>query len=251
MAVDTPLERLSRHKRFIGVITPSGNTVVERVTISILRDFPEVSCHFSRTGVVGETDPFPASYDWESMLGAAHLLSHAKPDMIVWNGSKAGSIAVDLDRELCNRIRAETGIPATTSTLALVDALNARGARRIAIITPYTDTYQNKVVATFKREGYDCVAEVAVGLTDNLSFAAIPFDDIRTMIRDVAKAKPDAVVAWCTNFPAAPLAAEMEAETGIPLFDSAALAVWHPLVRLGYDTRQAHAWGTLFGAAGG
>ena len=86
------------------MITPSGNTVVERVTVAILENFTEVSCHFSRTAVVGATDPHPASYDWDSMLGAARLLSHAKPDMIVWSGSKAGSIAFDLDRELCHRI---------------------------------------------------------------------------------------------------------------------------------------------------
>jgi maleate isomerase len=242
----TPLARLASQIRFIGVITPSGNTVVERVTIGVLTAFPEVSCHFSRTGVVGATDPYPESYDWGSMLGAARLLSHAKPDILVWSGSKAGSIAFDLDRELCRRIEAETGIGATTSTLALVDVLQASSTRRIAIVTPYTAAYQKKVIATFEREGYACVAEACAGLTDNLSYAAMPLDDIRTMFRDVAKAKPEAIVAWCTNFFAAPLAVEMEAETGIPLYDSTALAVWHPLRLLGYDTKPAREWGRLF-----
>ena len=177
---------------------------------------------------------------------AARLLSHAKPDMIVWSGSKAGSITFDLDRELCRRIEAETGIRATTSTLALVHVLNARGMRRIAIVTPYNAAYHSKVVTTFEREGYACVADASAGLEDNLAYASMPFDDIRAMIRDVAKARPDAIIAWCTNFLAAPLAAEMEAETGIPLLDSAALAVWHPLLKLGYDTRCARAWGRLF-----
>ena len=52
---------------FIGTITPSGNTVVERVTAAVLADFPEVSAHFSRTPVHGAVDPFPASYDFASM----------------------------------------------------------------------------------------------------------------------------------------------------------------------------------------
>jgi maleate isomerase len=246
MSNSDPLARVSGHRRFIGVITPSGNTVVERVTIGILAAFPDVSCHFSRTGVVGVTDPFPASYDWDSMLGAATLLSHAKPDMITWSGSKAGSISFDLDRELCTRIESMTGIPATTSTLALIDAFQATGVRRIAIVTPYTSAYHGKVVATFLREGYDCVADACAGLTDNLSYASMPPDDIRAMVRQVARARPDAIVAWCTNFMVAPLAAELEAETGIAAYDSAALAVWHPLALLGYDTSPARAWGQLF-----
>lgn len=235
----------SRDTRFVGVITPSGNTVVERVTIGMLREFPEVSCHFSRTPVHGTVDPFPADYDWDSMLGAARLLAHAKPEIIAWSGSKAGSIAFDLDRELCRRITAETGCQATTSTIALVDALARLGTKRVGLISPYTSDYQKKVIATFAREGLDCVADACAGLSDNLSYASMAPRDICVMARRVATAKPDAIVAWCTNFLAAPLAREIEQETGIVLLDSAALVVWHILAMLGLETASASAWGRL------
>ena len=238
-----------RQTRGIGVITPSGNTVVERVTIGILEAFPEISCHFSRSGVHGSSDPHPDSYDWDSMLGAARLIAHAGPEVIVWSGSKAGSIAFDLDRELCDRIAAETGCRATTSTLALVDALARVGAKRVALVTPYTPPYQAKVLATFRREGLDCVADACAGLSDNLSYASMTADEIRAMLHQVAAARPDAIVAWCTNFLAAPLAAELERETGIALLDSTALAAWHALRLLGIETAAARAWGRLFGAA--
>ena len=244
----TPLDSF-RRTRGIGVITPSGNTVVERVTIGILEAFPDVACHFSRTGVHGTSDPFPDSYDWDSMLGAARLLAHARPEVIVWSGSKAGSIAFDLDRELCDRIAAETGCRATTSTLALVDALARVGAKRVALVTPYTPAYQAKVLATFRREGLDCVADACAGLSDNLSYASMTADEIRAMLHQVAAARPDAIVAWCTNFLAAPLAAELERETGIALLNSTALAAWHALRMLGIETAPARAWGRLFGAA--
>ena len=236
---------LARQIHFVGMITPSGNTVVERVTIGMLRDFPEVSCHFSRTPVHGAVDPFPADYDWDSMLGAARLLAHAEPEIIAWSGSKAGSIAFDLDRELCRRIAVETGCRATTSTIALIDALARLGTNRVALISPYSPDYQEKVIATFAREGLDCVADACAGLSDNLSYASMPPEDIRAMARKVATAKPDAIVAWCTNLLAAPLAREIEQETGIVLLDSAALVVWHMLAMLGLDTAQASAWGRL------
>jgi maleate isomerase len=236
---------LMRQTRFVGMITPSGNTVVERVTIAMLREFPDVSCHFSRTAVHGMSDPFPDSYDWESMMGAARLLAHANPEIIAWSGSKAGSIAFELDRELCRRITAETGCRATTSTLALIDALAALATKRIALISPYAPAYQKKVLATFAREGLDCVADACAGLTDNLSYASMPPDDIRALAREVAEAKPDAIVAWCTNFLAAPLAREIEQEAGAVLLDSAALVVWHMLAMLGLDTARDPTWGRL------
>ncbi len=232
----------------IGVITPSGNTVVERVTISILSSIPDVACHFSRTTVTGSADPFPASYDWDSMLGAARLLAHAKPSLLTWSGSKAGSVGFHLDVELQKRIFDETGLAATTSTLALLDALKARGGRRLGLVSPYTAAYQRKILDTFEREGLSIVAEACSGLSDNLSYASVPADEIRRMTRQVAAARPDAIIAWCTNFLAAPLAAELEAETGIPFYDSTSLAVWHPLVLLGIDVRPASAWGSLFSA---
>ena len=238
-----------RQTRGIGVITPSGNTVVERVTIGILEAFPEVCCHFSRSGVHGSSDPYPESYDWDSMLGAARLLAHARPEVIAWSGSKAGSIAFALDRELCDRIASETGCRATTSTIALIEALQLRGARRVGLVTPYTAVYQAKVLATFRREGLDCVADACAGLSDNLSYASMTADEIRAMLRQVAAARPDAIVAWCTNFLAAPLAAELERETGIVLLDSTALAAWHALRMLGIETAPARAWGRLFGSA--
>ena len=85
-------------------------------------------------------------------------------------------------------------------------------------------SYQNKIVDTFAREGFPIVAQACAELSDNLSYASVPADEIRRMTREVAAARPDAIIAWCTNFMAAPLAAEFEAETGIPFYDSTALA---------------------------
>ena len=120
----------AQHKA-IGTITPSGNIVVERMTTAILADFPAVSGHFSRIEVVGSTDAYKDDYDWDGMMRAAELLSHAEPDVICWNGSKGGSIGLDADRRLCERITAATGKPATTSSLAILEAFATTGVRRI------------------------------------------------------------------------------------------------------------------------
>ena len=237
---------LAGHRVFLGTITPSGNTVVERVTIAVLADFPEVSPHFSRTPVHGERDPLPGTYDFEGMLVAARLLSHAKPDVIVWNGSKGGSIEFGLDHELCRRIATKTGIRATTSTLALDEVFKATAVRRYALVTPYDTKYQQKTIASFERAGYQCAAEAHSGLADNLSFASVPAEAIASMVREVARARPEAIVTFCTNFPAAPVVPALEDELRIPIYDSTVLPVWKALKLSGADARRARRWGRLF-----
>jgi maleate isomerase len=232
--------------RFIGTITPSGNTVVERVTLAILRHFSGVTPLFSRTPVFGESDPFPSSYGVEDMLTAARLLAHAKPDVLLWNGSKGAKIGVQHDRDYVARVQDETGIRTTTSILALDDLLRSRGLMRIAIVSPYDTHYQQGLVAALRDAGFDVVAERHRALKDNISFASIPSDAIATMVREAAEHKPDAVLTLCTNFPAATVIPAIEAETGIPMFDSVSIGVWGALRMAGVDTAPAAAWGRVF-----
>lgn len=231
----------------LGVITPSGNLVVERVVTAALRGLPTVSAHFSRIGVTGERDPFPDRYDLGGMLTAARLLSHARPGAIMWNGSKGVAIGIAQDRDLVRRIEGETGIRATTSSLAALDALRRLGARRVALVTPYMPDFQARLVANLAAEGLDCVAESHLDLSDNLSYAAVPLPRIAQQVREVAAARPEAILTWCTNYAAAMVAAETEAVTGIPLLDATLLPVWHALSGLGVDTAKlAGDWGRLF-----
>src|SRR5258708_33369987 len=235
-----------RQTKAVGTITPSGNIVVESVTAEILRDFPEVSGHFSRIPVYGSSERYKDDYDWDSMLGAARLCAHANVDVIAWNGSKGASLGFDADIGLCERITKETGIVATTSILALDNVLRARGAKNIGLVSPHTDDYQAKVTAKFARRGYPCVAEAHAGFSDNFSYCTVPDADIVRMIRAVAGAKPDAIVTFCTNFPAAHLVATMEQELGVPIYDTVSIGVWDALRRAGGETIRGARWGSLF-----
>lgn len=246
-SLDTAASAFVAQRHFLGTITPSGNTVVERVTLGITRTLPAVSAHFSRTPVFGSTDPSPDAYATDGLLAAAHLLAHAAPQVLVWNGSKGAGIGIHHDEALVQKIKSATGITATTSILGMQALFKARGIHRIAVVTPYSDASQQKTLACLAREGLDCVAHANSGLNDNLSYASVPTDDIAAMARSVAAAKPQAILCLCTNFPAAVMAAPLEAELGIPVYDSTALGVWHALQLCGADTRGAAAlWGSLF-----
>jgi maleate isomerase len=233
-------------KQFVGWITPSANTVVERITLGILRHFPGVSPHFSRTSVVGAVDPFPLTYDFDDMLATAKVLGDAQLDVVAWNGSKGGSLDFALDHDLVGRIETLTGAESTTSTLAIDRVLREDGVKRFALACPYVDSYRERIVRSFAREGYECVAARNFGLADNYSFSQIPLDHIAAMLREVAKSKPQAIVTFCTNFPAGPIVPEMERELGIPIYDTVTMGVWGALKCLDIDTRAGRDWGRVF-----
>jgi maleate isomerase len=230
----------------LATLVPSANVVVERTTIALLRGLP-VETAFTRIPKRGATDPFPDSHDVESLLMAADLLADAKPAAIVMNASKGAAIGLAHDRALVAAIRDRTGIAADTPGLALVRAARALRIARIALIGPHGADYNHRAARGFAAEGIETLAQAALGMTDNLSFASAGAGTIMRMAREVARVDGvQAVVAWNTNCDAAPLAARVEAECGVTLLDATALGVWGGLRVAGIAASPGAAWGRLF-----
>jgi maleate isomerase len=231
------------------MLTPSSNTILEPVTTAMLAALPEVTAHFSRFKVteIALSGPALAQFDDSEILRAAELLAHAKVNVIAWNGTSSGWLGFERDVRLCERIKQATGIPACTAMLALNEVLEITGAKRVGFVTPYLDDVQARINANYARAGYEVATDRHLGIQDNFSFSEITADRIRTMTRDVAAAKPDAIAVVCTNMRAAPLAEELEAVHGIPLYDTVATTVWKSLKIAGVDTTRVKGWGRIFG----
>ena len=233
---------------FLGMLTPSSNTILEPVTAAMLAGLPEVTAHFSRFKVteIALSGPALAQFDDAEILRAAELLAHAKVNVIAWNGTSSGWLGFERDVRLCERITAATGIAACTAMLALNELFERTGARRVGFVTPYLDDVQMRINANYERAGYTVAADRHLGMQDNFSFSTVTADQMRAMTREVASAKPDAVAIVCTNMRGAPLAEELEAQYGIPIYDTVATTVWKSLQTAGVDTRRVTGWGRLF-----
>jgi maleate isomerase len=208
-----------------------------------------VSAHFARFPVteIALSASALSQFDDAPILAAAGLLAHAKMDVIAWNGTSSGWLGFAADERLVARITAETGIAAKTSMLALNEILAARGVQRVAFVTPYLDAVQERIVANYAALGFACAAERHLGLQDNFCFSEVEPATLAGMVRAVATEKPDAIAVICTNLRAAGLVAALEAETGVPIYDTIATAVWKSLVLAGVDPRRIEGWGSLFG----
>ena len=125
-------------RKRIGVLTPSSNTALEPLTSAMVSCLPGVSAHFSRFTVteISMRDQSLNQFDDSKILEAARLLADAHVDVICWSGTSASWLGFERDRQLCERITEFTGIPATTSVLALNEILAAQGARTLGLVSP-------------------------------------------------------------------------------------------------------------------
>ncbi|WBY01213.1 aspartate/glutamate racemase family protein [Ramlibacter tataouinensis] len=231
-----------------GILTPSSNTTLEPITGEIVRLLPDATAHFSRFRVteIGLGAGALGQFDEGPILAAAELLAHAKVDVIGWSGTSAGWLGFERDRQLCERIRSHTGIPATTAVLALNELLQIRGARTLALVTPYTQDVQVRIVENYRALGITVVAERHLDIRDNHSFAGVEPQRLRELIDEVAAQRPEAITTFCTNLRAAPLAARVEADTRIPLLDTVSTTVWGMARLARRSPAGITGWGELF-----
>src|ERR1041384_456016 len=233
---------------FLGMLTPSSNTILEPVTTAMISGLPEVTAHFSRFKVteIALSGPALAQFDDSEILRAAELLAHAKVNVIAWNGTSSGWLGFERDVRLCERIQQATGIPACTAMLALNELLALTGAKRVGFVTPYLDDVQARINANYEKAGYTVAADRHLRIQDNFSVSAISAKQMPARTGEVAAAKPDAIAIVCTNMRGAPLAAELETQHGIPVYDTVSTTVWKSLKIAGVDTARIKGWGTIF-----
>jgi maleate isomerase len=207
------------------MIVPSSNTVLEP---ELARLAPaDVAVHVTRVRVT-EIDLAPkalAQFDLGPMTAAASLLGDAQVDAVAWAGTAGSWLGLDHDRRLAGELSEAAGAPATTSTLALLDACAAQGISRIGLITPYVEPVVNRISATLAGAGIAVIAEQHLGITDNHAFASVGAETIHRMAGDCTVPGVQALVVLCTNLRADPIAGEIQHRTGLPVLDSIAVTL--------------------------
>jgi maleate isomerase len=229
------------------MITPSSNTMVEPLTSAMTAHLlDDLSVHYARIPVTritldqGGLDQF----ERDVMLGAARLLADALVDVICWNGTSGAWRGLDADRAICEAITSETGIPATTGTLAQLSAFKAHGIKQYALAVPYLDAVRDLTIKTYAEAGFACVNNANLGISHNFAFAEVGLDRLRDLARKADHPDAEAVTIICTNLAAARVVEELEQELGKPVHDSLVVSLWQPLRMIGWH-HPIPGWGRL------
>jgi maleate isomerase len=139
------------------------------------------------------------------------------------------------DEDIVRRLEQATGVPATTTSTAMLRALRAVGARRVAVVTPYTDDYNVKLVEFLEGNGHQVVDMRGMQVLEGIGL--ISPEEVASYIRGTRHDLADAVFVSCTNFATADSLDLLEAELGRPVLSANQVSMWDALRLAGVDPR--------------
>lgn len=211
----------SRGLARIGVLVPFTNTNLEP-DMALLR--PEgVSMHFARLGGYDQ-DAIPDAGQMAG-LGASEieeplgLLAGVKPDVILYGCTSATlTHGAKFDDELAIRAEAVSGAKTVTAAGALVLALEALKADKIAFASPYVPAINDMAIAFLAEKGIATVSRADVeDVLDNYGQGAMSPEKVHDLGVRANSDRADVVVLSCTDMRSVETVDRLEQTLGKPV----------------------------------
>jgi maleate cis-trans isomerase len=208
--------------RHFGVLIPSTNTTVEMEC----RLLPAtLQAHVGRLMSSGGGS-FSPSRD-EDIDHQSRLLGTARVELVLLAQTSASLSADDYDDVVTKRMSAGAGVPAITSAQALGRAVRALGARRIGIVSPYSDAVNERAARYFRaKHGLDPVALEGFRATDAYAIGQLGPEHAREAFARIDRPEIEVLVVPGGNFPTMPSIAAWERELGKPVVTTNQASVW-------------------------
>lgn len=231
-----------RHHR-IGLVVPSSNVTVETELPALLARHPEAefSFHSSRMRM---QDVSPAQLRAMNAQRERCVLElgDAGPDVLLYACLVALMVGGPGEHQRVESAVAEqlaTGgseAKVRSSAGALVEALRALGAQRVALVMPYTRPLAEQIVAYLGAEGFAVADWRALEVADNVEVGCIPGNRVMEAARSMDLTGADALVlSCCVQMPSLSLIDAAEQELGLPVLSAATAGAFSVLRALGLD----------------
>ncbi|WP_329567536.1 maleate cis-trans isomerase family protein [Streptomyces sp. NBC_01361] len=220
-------------QRGIGVVAPF-DFALDR---ELWRWTPEeISLHLTRTPYV----PVEVSVDMARLISEHETLQHAvtaldavRPVSFAYactSGSFVGGIAYE--RAMCASMSGSgRGMPSVTTSGALLEALQELGARRVSVITPYTQSLTDALADYLAEADIDVVSREYMGLTGEIW--QVGYRDVVELARSADLTDADCLFISCTNLATYDVIPQLEAELRIPVISANQVTMWSALRHAG------------------
>ena len=236
----------------VGVIVPSLNTIVEDDLRSFLPH--DVGYHIARVrlrktnGVVTHEALLEAA---EQAPESAGFLADALVDAIAFNCTGACVEGGQGSNErMVERIRAATEIPATTTILALLEALRVLRIKRLIHVCPFTASFGDDEARFLREAGFDVVDTVAMNHTDARLVATLDPQAFVDCAVQHDRRDAEAIFLACANARTFEAVEGAEARLGKPVITSNQVVIWALLGLLGISPKNVRGGGSLFECLG-
>ena len=214
-------------ERALGLIVPSGNTVIEREFYRL--PLTGVRWHFTRIHSSEDTIEQLAAMKGAA-AAAAQLLSHAGVDATAFgctNGSFLGGS--DYDDSIVELMRASGAKTCVTTSGSVVAALKTLGIKRPGLFTPYNDEITRLAVTYLEQNDLAPAGYACLDIKTLMGMAEMSQDAISDWVASRVPDGSDGIFISCTNFGRMDGIASLERRTGLPVVTSNQATLWNLL----------------------
>jgi maleate isomerase len=205
----------------IGLLVPSSNTVLEN---DVHRNLSHecYTIHTARMYLVATTREAEIEMITQHAPKAAADVGTAEPDLLVFGCTSAGSLfGLGYDAEICEKLGNIAGCASMGTISAVAEALNQRGFRRVAVLTPYIDDLTQAVANAIRSPVRTVVCAHGMGIDVNVALAdPTPVEIVTFAETCLRRASFDGIFMSCTNFRALEAVPALETRFNVPVMTS-------------------------------
>lgn len=232
----------------LGLIVLETDQTVEAEAQTVTHALDGVTIYHSRIAMDPEVTPETLTAMKARLPEAAGLLPSAFAFDAIGYGCTSAATLIGADGVSECIAAAHPRVPSTEPISAAIAAMHALGAERVAVVTPYSAEVTAPVAARFADAGLTVTGLGSFVESSDLVVARISPDSIAAGVRSIVRqAECDAVFVSCTSLRVLDIAADLEAELGIPVVSSNMALIWHLLRLAGVDD-DLSGFGRLFAA---
>lgn len=172
---------------------------------------------------------------WGAYREAALDLVDCDADVIIAGGSPVMTLqGSDGDQRLVADLRGICGVPVTTLLSAEREAVQALGACRIVLVSPFVEEINRQRALYFSAHGIEVLGYQGVGITHNVEITRLTSDVPYRMAKELVKKHPEAeaAVMTCPRWPVADILEPFEADTGRSAVTPVQAALWKSFLLL-------------------
>jgi maleate cis-trans isomerase len=215
----------------VGLMVPANNTTMEPELAAWLPKGTAIkTVRIPRGDGLLTKDTIPAYVDRAIALAREHF-GRARPDgavdIVAYGCTAAGFLSGPAgDADLAQRLAQATSVPVITTARAMVNALQHDKAKRVAVVTPYSDAINTQLTAFLESGDIEVVRLNSLRAPDVAALGRITADEVRDLARETMGPDCDALFIGCSQLPTRAILAGLEAEFSRPAWSSIRATAW-------------------------
>jgi maleate cis-trans isomerase len=170
----------------------------------------------------------------ERLASGASELAAARPDAVMW-ACTSGSFVFGLEgaRNQASGVAAALGVPASSTSIAFVDALRHLGLHRVAVAASYPEDVARHFVRFLTAGGAEVVSIGSHGIITAAEVGTLQTDQVVAMVKAADHPDAEAVLVPDTAMHTLAIIEELEAAISKPVLTANQVTVWKGLQLLG------------------